>query len=340
MKIDELYTKDNWYNMPFIIQQPYPFIVIIGARGTGKTYGANEYLIDSGKKFMYLRRTLTEYEIAVNSDRNPFQVYDSNIVAERIEKGLSAIYADDTKEKLLGYASALSTFHNLRSVNFNDVEIIIYDEAIPEEHVKTIKNEYNVILNMYESINRNRELESKDPVKLVMMSNSNDISHPIIRGLKIADELFNSDTGIIEQSDRGLLVIYTISEGFKEKKANTALYRLADSNSNYSQMALGNKFSSANTDNIIKINKAEYKPMYDILIDGVHYYILSHKSDNKFYISEINLGNSKRVYNTAIPSDLTAVRNDLMPLLKLRLRNLLYFQNMNCKLAFDSLFIK
>ena len=340
MKIDDIYTSDHWYNMPYIIEQPYPFIVIIGARGTGKTYGANKYLLDKGSKFMYLRRTLTEFDIAVNEKNNPFKVFNENITAGKIEKGLSGIYADETKENLIGYASALSTFHNLRSVDFRDVQVIIYDECIPEDHVKSIKNEYNVVLNMYETINRNRELKGEPPVKLVMMANSNDISHPVIRGLKIADDLFNSDSGIIEIPERGLLVIYTISEGFKEKKANTALYRLADSKSNFSKMALDNKFNSANKDNIIKINKKEYKPLYSILIDGTYYYILLHKSDSNYYVSEINLGTVKRTYNTSIPSDLTALRSDLLPLLKLRLHNLLYFQNMNCKLAFDSLFLK
>lgn len=340
MKIDDLYTSDNWYNMPYILSQPYPFILLIGARGTGKTYGANKYILDNGKRFMYLRRTLTEYDIAVNDKRNPFQVYDSRIVAERMEKGLSCIYSNETKEEVLGYASALSTFHNLRSVDFSDVEIIIYDECIPEKHVKAIKNEYDVILNMYETINRNREMQGKPPVKLVMMSNSNDISHPIIRGLQIADSLFDSDTGIIEIPERGLLVIYRISEGFKQKKSNTALYRLADTSSGFSKMALDNKFNSVNKDNIQRINRKEYKPVYEIITDGKHYYILCHKSEVKYYVSTFSIGNSIRTYNTDIQADLTALRSDLMAMLHLRLKGLLYFENIDTKIMFDSLFLK
>jgi hypothetical protein len=36
----KLYLDNGYVNMDYLMDLPYPFIIVCGARGTGKTYGA------------------------------------------------------------------------------------------------------------------------------------------------------------------------------------------------------------------------------------------------------------------------------------------------------------
>ena len=55
-----------------------PFTTITGARGTGKTYGALDYLYTYGIKFLYLRRTDAQREISASDDMNPFKILNTD----------------------------------------------------------------------------------------------------------------------------------------------------------------------------------------------------------------------------------------------------------------------
>ena len=53
----KLYNKNGYADMHSIINIPVPFILCIGGRGTGKTYGAFVELLDNYQPFIYLRLT-------------------------------------------------------------------------------------------------------------------------------------------------------------------------------------------------------------------------------------------------------------------------------------------
>ena len=43
----KLYNSLGYANMPDIIESETPFVLTIGGRGTGKTYGAIKYLLEN-----------------------------------------------------------------------------------------------------------------------------------------------------------------------------------------------------------------------------------------------------------------------------------------------------
>ena len=59
----KLYESSGYANMPAIIETDTPFILSIGGRGTGKTYGAIKYLLENNITFIYLRRTSAQMEL-------------------------------------------------------------------------------------------------------------------------------------------------------------------------------------------------------------------------------------------------------------------------------------
>ena len=57
----KIYGENGYLDFPAIMAAVrVPFLFIIGGRGTGKTYGAEKWAIESGKKFIFLRRTQSQ----------------------------------------------------------------------------------------------------------------------------------------------------------------------------------------------------------------------------------------------------------------------------------------
>ena len=50
----KLYTVDGWVNWDYIMGQRESIISVVGARGTGKTYGLFKWMVEHRKKFIYL----------------------------------------------------------------------------------------------------------------------------------------------------------------------------------------------------------------------------------------------------------------------------------------------
>lgn len=343
---DKIFLANGFLNMDFIISHTGAFVLIVGARGTGKTYGANKYLLESGSKFLYIRRTGTELSIAVNEHRNPFKLFDSAINAVTIEKNFLSIerpVKETDETECIGYASALSTFHNLRSVEdveFRDIKIILYDECIPEKHVKTLKDEYNIVLNMYETVNRNRELLGEEPVKLVMLSNSNNMNAPIIQGLKISDALYIGD-GIYIDNDRDLFVLSKSNPKFAEKKRKTALYRLTSEKSNFQKMAIDNAFTGVTNKNVRKrINYKEYYPLCRVETDGNTLHFLSHKTNGKYLFTTKDIGGDLPLYNLDVPQEKLSFLNTHNYIVRLLFAELIEYDSLQTKITVDNILKK
>ena len=285
----KMYLESGYINMRGLIENSWPFLFITGARGTGKTYGGLKSILELQKegsinRFLYLRRTQVETDIISGEDTNPFKKINtdtgSSITMKPIRQGIYGFYQD---EDLLGYAAALSTFRNLRGFDFSDVDIILYDEFIPEPGARPIKNEASVLFNIYESVNRNRELEDSAPVKLVCCSNSNELGNPIFMELGILSKLEKltlSGGGTYRDPDRGLMVVLLKDSPISKRKKETALYKLTGSGS-FADMALMNVFPDNDRDAIRPQSLQEYGSSPIVTLDGVAIY--RHKSKNMYY---------------------------------------------------------
>ena len=65
----KLYLKNGYLNVPYILHYNVPFIFVVGGRGTGKTYGALKYVLESGTPFIYMRRTQSQADIMLRMSR-------------------------------------------------------------------------------------------------------------------------------------------------------------------------------------------------------------------------------------------------------------------------------
>lgn len=283
------------------------FYYLCGGRGIGKTYGGidfirkislGEFVIDPDEpeqKFIYLRRRNVETQAMASKEGNAFKKYNKGEKTEMFTDynttlGFGEIY-DNTiieeergKPKLLGYASSVSTFDNLTGIDFSDVVCIFYDECLPRNRNKApIKGEGFVFLNMIETINRNRKMEGKQEVIVIMLSNPTDLSSPFLSQLVITPILNNMILrGQQTYTDykRSLHIEKYVDHEVSEQKSEGVLYKFAEP-TGFNEEALSGDFVKNDLSIIEKINYTEYYPY--LVLENICVY--RHKSLEKWHIS-------------------------------------------------------
>ena len=292
----QIYTEEGYADQERMIILGQTFIFQIGARGTGKTYGAMKYVIERKKRFLYLRRTKTESDLVKSGIANPFKVINRDLAIDVVPERGMYFFPFTLDKEIIGYGAALSTFSNVRGVDFSDVEIILYDEFIPEKTARPIKEEYMALTNMYETVNRNRELNGLEPVKLVCMANSNKLDNPIFLGLEIVNQvakMMEKKIQIYNDFSKDLTVYMLSDSPISERKKNTALYKLT-AGSDFQKMALENMFDLDN-DNIRPSKIREYVPAVRI----GELCIYKHKHRKEYYVNCTKTGTFNHEYSTS-----------------------------------------
>lgn len=287
---------DKW------ISKGIHFYYICGGRGIGKTYGALHlcHKIGTGKKeilgvtgkFMYLRLSKTEAESVAAPESCPFKRYNLdenvNITADFSSKlGYGNFYiGDDDEKQHIGYCAGLSTFSNLRGIDFSDVMFILFDECIPENAGKIkIKNIARALLNMIESINRNRALLGESELVLLMLSNPIDLTNDLLTGLHFSEIITammikgqQKYTDYNRSVHIEVLKDHTVS---KMKGEKSALYKFSKG-TGFNDEALTGDFVNNDLTEIHDVPLSEYECLYNI--EGIMIY--QHKTMQKWHICD------------------------------------------------------
>lgn len=285
----KIYDSDGWVNWDYIAKLNRAFIMVIGARGTGKTYGLMKYLIQNRIPFVYLRRLQTQLDLCATTSGNPFRKVCSDLEIDihpfRRDKLIEFKYAkDDVVPVAVG--CALSTVSTVRGFDFSGYDFILYDECIPMTNEKPIKDEFTAFLNFYETVNRNRELSGSDPVRCIMLGNANTLINPYFTGwrfTKTALRMIRGGQMIYTTQDKTRTIIMLLKSPVSERKRETALYQNA--NNGFISMALDNAFR---TDETVISSKplTEYNHIVSVGDIGIY----RHKSRREYYVSA-TLGN-------------------------------------------------
>lgn len=296
----QIYNKEGYFEVGNVLKTKLPFLFVVGGRGTGKTFSSLKYVIEHNIKFIFLRRTQSQVDLLNKQEFSPFTPIANylglNIVSVPLSKYNVGFYKAEVSEEgkltpvgpCLGYSMALSTISNLRGFSAEDVELMIFDEFIPERHERPIKEEASALFNAYETINRNRELQGRDPLQLVCLSNSNEAGNPVFTELKLISkvELMKKKGQIYSLDyDRGIGIFMLDSSLISREKRDTALYK-ATRGSEFEEMALMNEFQEFKTDLIKPMPIKEYKPICSV--GEITFY--KHKSDGTYYCTTMKFG--------------------------------------------------
>ena len=301
-----IYLESGYLDMCSIIEAGYPFVFVPAARGTGKTYGTLKYHIEHNNRILLIRRTKTEAELQAKAESSAYKTVLDDLGIDNwhcLPCGSSGYGSVIVNDNIVAYVSALNTFANIRGIDFSDVNYIVFDEFIAEPHVRKIKNEGMALANLYESVNRNRELKGRPPVQLLCLANSVNMANDTFMYFNLIDEAERMLQQDIEMSELGnKLLIIPQHSPISDKKAETALYKAV--NNEFSEMAIKNKFILNDFTYVQRRNLAEYTCVFKV----GDLYCWRHKSRDEYYIS-FSKGNTKNEYQNGY-ADLTRFRRD------------------------------
>lgn len=302
MKYPELFLDSGYINMTGIIEMPYPFIFVTGARRTGKTFGAIKYMIDHEAKYIYMRRSGSELDACAMEEFSPYadinKKLNRNIHGSKLGKNALAFYdvKEDGTKVLHAPGLALSTLHNVRGISGDPYDYIVYDEFIPEKTARPIKAEFDAWSNAYETLNSNRELDGRAPIKFIMLANSNMAANPLYMGLGLVRQLERMKrAGRIFWADdeRGIFLVNVEGSPISQKKKNTALGRLTKG-TDFAKMAYDNDFAFDDFSGIESRSLKEYRPYKAV----GEICIYKHKSRREYYVSE-HMAGAPEVYGNS-----------------------------------------
>ena len=291
------YLDNGFLNIPeverYADKHSINFILIIGKRQVGKTYGVLKNELDSDKHFVLMRRTSKELSLISKGVNSPFESidgYENKISfsgsADDTTMEMSMIDNPETKEShTIGLAVALSTVASIRGFNGKPYTDLVYDECIPESHVYKIPHEDEAFLNAYVTINGNRELSGLPPLRAWLLANSNKLDCAILKALKlteIVEKMTRNGEEIRLLKERGVLIFLPDSKEITEKRSKTALYRAIDGENEFTKMSLGNEFSH---NDFTDVGREELN-QYRLLANVAGFALLKHKSSPRLYVCE------------------------------------------------------
>ena len=339
-----IYLDNGYLDFEKILSYKVPYNFMVGGRGIGKTYGALKYMVEHDIKFVFMRRTQTQLDVVRNEKYHPFKKLNEDmgwdihpITLTKYSSGLFHCEQDKNgkwqpKEgtEPVGLMLALSTISNVRGFDATDRDVLIYDEFIPERHERPIKEEATAFFNAIETIQRNRELEGKDPLTVLCLANANELANPIFIELKLVKKsMALIRKGIEFDIDRNrdcALYLFRDSK-ISELKKNTALYKLTKGTS-FQAMSIDNNFEDLVGVKVSSKDLKEYKPI--CCIGEITIY--KHKSNKTYYISMHKMGAPEEF--TTSEADVMRFRRKFTYLMDAYLFDNIDFEEYTCESLF------
>lgn len=226
--------------------------VIVGGRGSGKSFGAKEYVIDNFLKkkeqFGYIRRYKEDL-------RKPMEQFFKDIEYKypdfefKVDDGKFYIRmkSEDknqkwTQDDVAGYGFTLSTADNRKSISYPYITTLIFDEFLLQQgNQRYLKDEPITLLNLYETIARPGTPHPR--VVMFMLANAISITNPyfLFWKLKMPTNQDKNGKWIWKHPTRPILVEDVRNEKFIDVKKNTEFGQLV-SGTKYADYSIENKF--------------------------------------------------------------------------------------------------
>lgn len=325
----------KWFELRNYIEKIRPYTFIIGGRGIGKTFGTIDLFMDTeftgDTPFIYMRNKSIQLKESANQFGNPFKKWNKKrgrnvkleaegehyIISEKMYEGKKLI-----SEKIYGYGVALSTFENLRGVDLSDVKYVLFDEFI--ELTTFTFDQFKTFSNFYETVNRDRELEGEEPLKVILLSNAQKLDNPILAKYNLISIIEDMLKNGIETRCSKDCTIMLPKSNVSDLKKDTALYRMTQGTAFYDE-AINNSFANDSFTGVKKRKLVEYVGLCKI--DDM--YVYRHKHDANYYITFRRCTNVPE-FNSR-DQRLLFMHNYGSYLIELYASNRLYFENFTIK---------
>lgn len=280
--------KTQYYDI-FEDIEKYPDAVIYEAhsrRGSGKTYGFLWGCLSRGIPFVYMKRTQRDIELLEVDDFSPLKPINrdkkTDFNMKRLYDGINAIYSGDTSIPL-GYCLAVSAIHKYKGFDMSEIEYICFDEYIPQLGERINRKEGELLLDLYMTVNRDREQRGRAPLKIILFANTTELYCPITETLQIIDDL--NEMGVNREETRYIedrrILLHNVQYS-SSANTDSAIYS-AMRKTKWAEMAIGGKFAFNDNSKVKKIPLKNMICFADFKYNGKEYYLYRNSVNGLFY---------------------------------------------------------
>ena len=298
--------NDGYYHIGADVEaHPECTIFIVWSRrGPGKTYGGLRYPYRMGFPIAYLKRTvedvntICEFDGELDYDPSPWvplnRDFNTNVRPQLIKKGLGVFYNADKDGKPIGkpidYIMALSKVKAIKGMDFSDAEWMMLDEFIPQAGEIVRHAEGEMLLDLYMTLNRDRQKRGRPPLKLILFANAEEISTPITNELEIVDlmtEMAAKDLSVYIDKDRGIFLRHINERDFPFTEEEKQGMFKAMRGTAWHDKTYGGVFSKNDFSNVCDMSLKRMRCMYHLHYRRNHdIYIYLHPGTGKYYVTD------------------------------------------------------
>lgn len=271
----------------------------VGGRSTGKTYNALLDCLENNRTFFFVKRTIKDVENLCKREKlNPFRAInrdtgrDIKLVPEADGFG----YFIDENEDVIGYVGALTGIGKFTGFDLYDVEWVIFDEYIPRKWDRFLYAEGQMLLDLYMTVSRDRELKGRKALKLICLANSTTLSNPVNDALAVTDtmaDMMADDTEIRYIKDREIVIHILKHSEVSEELKKTAFYK-GVAGTKFGSMAFDNTFANDDFSQVNTTSLKGYKCKCKFVYQNNLYYI--YKKGSQYYVTK-SQGMAKKSYD-------------------------------------------
>ena len=299
----ENYDNKYYYLSKDLIEYPDAWCYIVWSRrDVGKTYGALNLFREQNIKFCYMKRTNEDVEFICSGnslldvDPSPFRPINRDkgchIIPKIIKKGFGAFYNADDEDNIkgspIGYIISLNSVKRIKGFDLSDADIMLLDEFIPQKGEIVKLSEGELLLDAYMTISRDRQERGRDPLRLILFANAEEISTPITNTMEITDMIadMNSKKLIHLYDEEREILFHHITEDeipITEKQKKGIFKGMY--NTDWFDKSFGGEFSGNDFSNVVDMSLKNMQGMIHIYYKRKDYYIYYHPIKSIYYMT-------------------------------------------------------
>ena len=294
--------NDGYYHIGKDIEE-YPdcwCYVVYSGRGPGKTYGALRYSLAHDIPIVYAKRTKKDVNFICKSseygvDRSPYapinRDFGTNVEGKLIDDGIGIFGYFDEGELIGKPAAYILSFNGVKDIKgfeLSFVDWLILDEFVPQLGEKVSKSEGEMLLSMYMTVNRDRQARGRQPLKLILFSNTDQISTAITNELDIIDHMADMDASgenIRHLKGRGILIHHITPEECPVLLKQEGGIFKGMRGTPWAAKNLGGHFASNDFSNIVNLSTKKMRSFIRIRYKRKYIYVYRNDENGQLYMT-------------------------------------------------------
>lgn len=276
----KLYLPNGFLDFDKLEKLSSTLNIVIGARNSGKTYGALLHFTGAGRPFVFLRTQKSQIDLVFSDELSPFNKLNRDLstryIVDKVDKsGLIGVYDDYSEKdgvripggKLIGYCLALSQVGATRGFNLDDVDVLIYDEFVahPGEVVRSSNKQFTMYADIVFTLNRARELSGRPALKQWLFGNSDDLANNILLELKIVNSIIKmrqAGENYLKIPERDISIFLLDDSPAAKRLAKESALSRVFAGSSYNDMAFNNDFVYDDYSDCKAADLHAYQPLF------------------------------------------------------------------------------